>query len=210
MPWTCPSSTQSSVTRAAQPAAERSRGSGTIGSGCGAPGSVAAAARQAEAARAPRPTLTTRCHRPFSRATAAGRRRAAPCLDPSTGHALPGVDEQTHPNKALTFARGWPWRASARSGCPPCGRARTASGELLHRPAVAVRIAEEEERAPVELLDLADLDPRPTSSARAALMSEATSCMPCTEPAWRSGSLCPAQWSMPTREESAERSGSRR
>jgi hypothetical protein len=30
---------------------------------------------------------------------------------------------------------------------------------LLHGPAVPVRVAEEDERAPVELLDLADLDP---------------------------------------------------
>jgi hypothetical protein len=34
-----------------------------------------------------------------------------------------------------------------------------AGGQLLHGPAVAVRIAEEDERAPVELLDFADLDP---------------------------------------------------
>src|SRR5688572_832675 len=32
-------------------------------------------------------------------------------------------------------------------------------GDLLYGPAVAVRIVEEDERAPVELLDLADLDP---------------------------------------------------
>jgi hypothetical protein len=33
-----------------------------------------------------------------------------------------------------------------------------AGGQLLHGPAVAVRIAEEDERVPVELLDVADLD----------------------------------------------------
>ena len=34
-----------------------------------------------------------------------------------------------------------------------------ASGNLLHGPAIAVRIAEEDERAPVELLHLADIRP---------------------------------------------------
>jgi hypothetical protein len=32
------------------------------------------------------------------------------------------------------------------------------SGHLLHRPAITIRVAEEDERSPVELLDLADLD----------------------------------------------------
>ena len=54
--------------------------------------------------------------------------------------------------------------------------------DLLHGPAVAVRIAEEDERAPGELLDLATSTPRSTSSFRAAWMSETTSCRPWTEP----------------------------
>jgi len=33
--------------------------------------------------------------------------------------------------------------------------------DLLHGPAVAVRIAEEDERAPGKILDVADLDPAP-------------------------------------------------
>src|SRR5438309_11550703 len=36
-----------------------------------------------------------------------------------------------------------------------------AGGQLLHGPAVSVRIAEEDERAPVEFLDVAHLDPAP-------------------------------------------------
>src|SRR5437867_3045214 len=33
-----------------------------------------------------------------------------------------------------------------------------ASGDLLHGPTVAVRIAEEDERSPIEFLDLTDID----------------------------------------------------
>src|SRR5204862_843187 len=46
----------------------------------------------------------------------------------------------------------------SRSG-PRAARALVAHGELLHRPAVAVGVAEEDERPPGEVLDLAHLDP---------------------------------------------------
>ncbi|MBX5469008.1 MAG: hypothetical protein IRZ21_03820 [Thermoleophilaceae bacterium] len=46
---------------------------------------------------------------------------------------------------------------------------------------LAVGIAEEDERAPWELLDLADLDAA-LEQLLAASMSETTSCRPCTEP----------------------------
>ena len=132
MPCTRPSSTQSPVTRAAQPLADASSGSGWSGSARGTPGSVAAAARQAHAARAPRPTVTMRCHR---RWLTVRHRRAGyptvPSIRPSCAscHARQRANalEQTPyvlvaacPEPSRPLAAGWhPGPDGARARHPP-------------------------------------------------------------------------------------------
>ena len=61
-------------------------------------------------------------------------------------------------------------------------RRLVAGRDLLQRPPVAVGIAEADERAPRQVLDVADLHAALDSSARAASASATTICRPCTEP----------------------------
>src|SRR5712691_4174330 len=64
------------------------------------------------------------------------------------------------------WTTGCPILSPFRAGAPAPGdypprptSELVASGHLLHGPAVAVRVVEEDERAPVKLLDLTDVDP---------------------------------------------------
>ena len=81
---------------------------------------------------------------------------------------------------------------SERKTPPSTGVPSTALGELLHGPAVAVGIGEEDEPAPREFLDRADIERRaPPARPCAASMSATTSWSPSTEPGFASVSPLP-------------------
>src|SRR6266571_500938 len=84
------------------------------------------------------------------------RHRTGPPVRPALANAAaPAYGRRGAGRIKATVAAASTWRSGPRLALP---RAR---GDLLHGPAVAVRVGEEDERAPGELLDFAHLDAPP-------------------------------------------------